>query len=502
MPQFDHQNIPQKAAARSRPTHAAVTLPMTPETLQRKELMEAVQMKQRERMDNFIPGGIPSQVPTLQRLVNGPVMANALAPGQVIQKKDRDIEVTNYVDVADELNNLLTEAVADFTQVSICLAKMDQNPTAIKTLREVYKATYITDLEVDVAAKFKGDDLKYLKRLMTDGQTADSNRPAARLNFKSLAEALDTAIDGEKTDVKKVYAVLAQLKGTPALVDQLKAAYKTKTGTELTSDLATAMKGDDLVHARQLIADHSGIERINVKSDEEAKDAKEIIKYLKDTYGVEVNSQAGVDAIKKDYPKVPKKITDQLRTAAWEYRELVALKSALESYAPILGDMRLGSNRVADAQEVTTVSKVDQALNKDRKGGRLDTETMGEYFESAKNFGAFTKGSEGLGGASVGGPFASNQELVQTTMIHELAHGLLEYRTDDFVKAMNYWLDEYTPSGTAGAEEPPTKYGKTSASEDLSETAFMFFFKPADLKKSAPLRYKFMEDTVNDWKKP
>jgi len=62
--------------------------------------------------------------------------------------------------------------------------------------------------------------------------------------------------------------------------------------------------------------------------------------------------------------------------------------------------------------------------------------------------------------------------------------------------------DRYTKSGKVGAEAPPTDYGKTNASEDLSETAMIYVVKPDRLKSGAPKRFAFMEKLGKSWLPP
>lgn len=421
----------------------------------------------------------------------------------VVQKKD--VEFNNYTTLAEQIHSAIDGWGTDEEGVYSALASLNQNPTAIAELKKVYKAKYKTDLVADLEGDFSGDELAHVKSLLADGQTARTGRPAATYDMDKIAEQVYNAIDGWGTDEEAVYSAIAQFKNNPVLIKQLKDTYKTKYGRDLDMDILDDFSGSELKYVQQLLADGSTTEKVNVKDEKEAEEAKKIIQRIKDNYGIEVNSQAGVDAIKKDYAGVPKEITDQLNTTAWEYRELVALEKALGYYKGILGDERNNSTRNGTGQEVTTVSKVDQAIDRPGATGTLDTSTLGEYFSSSTNFSVFTAGTEGVGSASIGGPFADNAELLETNITHEIAHGLLQYKYGDFVTAMDYWSTINTKSGIVGAEAPMTPYGQTNAREDLAETAKFFFVKPADLKASCPKRHQFMEDLVKSWtpaKKP
>jgi len=241
-----------------------------------------------------------------------------------------------------------------------------------------------------------------------------------------------------------------------------------------------------------------GTEKVNVKSAAEEKEAKDIIALIKADYSIELSSQTGVDAIKKDYTSVPKAVTDGLKTKQWELQELRALQKALAHFAAVLGKNRATSSRKGVPQELTTGSKVDQGIDQDSASGVLDNTTMGEFFESSKNFSMFTAGTDFKGEASVG-IFKDNETNLEANATHELAHGLCQYAEPDFIKEMDYWTDANTKSGKAGAEEPVTPYGKTNAREDLAESVKFYFLDPATLLKNCAKRHAFVKKTVEAW---
>lgn len=236
-------------------------------------------------------------------------------------------------------------------------------------------------------------------------------------------------------------------------------------------------------------------EKIRVASADEEKEAQEIITTIKTVYGIEVSSQAGVDAIKKSYDEVPKTVTDKLKTKEWEMRELRAINRALAHYAPILGKKRSESNRKGEGQEVTSISKVDQAIDENSASGQLDTTTMGEYFKGSKNFVMTSAGTDFKGQKSVG-IFKDNETNLEANATHEIAHGLLRYKLDDFSKEIG-WSSYRTLD--AGSEQPITPYGSKSAGEDLSETAKYYFLDPQTLEKSCPKRFAFLKKVVESW---
>lgn len=76
----------------------------------------------------------------------------------------------------------------------------------------------------------------------------------------------------------------------------------------------------------------------------------------------------------------------------------------------------------------------------------------------------------------------------------------MKYKLSDFVTKTDYWLDKNTASGITGAEAPITNYGKTNASEDLSESVMYYFVELATLKSTCPKRHQFIKDAIKDWK--
>jgi hypothetical protein len=238
-----------------------------------------------------------------------------------------------------------------------------------------------------------------------------------------------------------------------------------------------------------------GTENVNVADENEEKEAHRIIKNIKDEYEIDLSSQSGVDAIKNDYTNAPDNVKKGLQTKEWEFKELKALEKALQHFAPILGKRRKASSLSKKDQEITSASKVDQAIDADDPSGVLDSTTLGEYFESSKNFSMFSAGTN----SKV--DFKDSEKQLEGTAIHEIAHGLLKYALSDYVKALDYWTDEDTKSGKAAAEEPITEYGKTNASEDLSEAVMYYFVETNEFEKKCPKRYEFIKQIIKDWTK-
>lgn len=227
------------------------------------------------------------------------------------------------------------------------------------------------------------------------------------------------------------------------------------------------------------------------------KEASEIIEELRTSYGVSVSSSTTVQAIDDDYDEVTRKVRNSLRTRPWRIEELRALRRALAFYADILGANRATSTRASSDQEVTSVGKVKQAIDKNTSAGKLDTTTLGEYFASKKNMGLF-KASE-----HYVADFDNLYDQLTGTFVHEVAHGLLAYAIPDYIKETGYWKDRNTERPKPRRTESPiTEYGETNAAEDLCESAMMYFIAPKRLQAACPLRYAFMVKIGTAWLPP
>jgi hypothetical protein len=256
------------------------------------------------------------------------------------------------------------------------------------------------------------------------------------------------------------------------------------------------------------VADVGG-EKVQVTNAAQEAEAARIIKEIPERYGIEISSSKGVQAVKDHYDKAPEAERNKVAGATWLFAELQALERALAHFAPILGTDRMLSDRAGTDQEVTSASKVDKSITTNTDKGKLDDNTLGEFFRESKNFSLFTPGET----SDVDFKGDVNKQL-EATAVHEIAHGLMKYAEADFFKETGYWIDRTTKSGTAGAEAPPTGYGDKNGSEDLSESAMLFFVDPQRLKdgdgsaaagspgNACPKRHAFLEKIVGKWKPP
>jgi hypothetical protein len=321
----------------------------------------------------------------------------------------------------------------------------------------------------------------------------DTAGPAQRDGIADGALALGPAAwqDGQATEAAG--AAMSHWADRALAEDAERSPTDDKKGKKGDADPAPHAGKDAAKKAGSAKVVEIGGEKVHVASDDEAKKAEALIKRIKELYGVEVSSQKGVDALKAKYTKVPAEVTGKIKTKEWAYKELVALDKALGHFAPILGKNRETSSRKGTDQELTSVSKLDQSIDRNSAKGTLDEDTMGEYFGASKNFSAFSAGTDEAQ------DFKSNAKQLEGTMVHEIAHGLFKYQLDAFVAKFAYWTDQNTQSGKADAEAPPTGYGKNNAKEDLSESVMYYFVAPEKLKSKCPQRYAFIKSVVDGW---
>lgn len=235
-------------------------------------------------------------------------------------------------------------------------------------------------------------------------------------------------------------------------------------------------------------------ETVLVRSAAEEAQAKAIIDAISTTYGITVSSLKGVKATKDHYANAPQSERDKVATLPWSLRELIAVKKALDHFAPILGRARSMSTRQKDAQEITIVGSVNTSITVNTAKGIADPDTLGEFYGSDSTFAIYTSSQT----STVDFPGDVDRQIEATTT-HEIAHGLMHYMMDSFIAASGFWLDEDTKSHKAHAEAPPTDYGNKNAREDLSESVMLYFVAQARLKRKCPKRWAAIRAAVEGW---
>jgi hypothetical protein len=215
-----------------------------------------------------------------------------------------------------------------------------------------------------------------------------------------------------------------------------------------------------------------GGEKVVVQNETQEKDAKRIIKDVLAKYGVEISSIKSLKAVQSRAKGAPEAMLKKLKTRPWLYIELAAVERALGHFSPVLGKGRGSSTRRGEEQELVSVGKLEDRLGVTDNKWAWKSTYMGEYFRESelRNFAMYKHGET----ATPDFPGNASKQM-EATAVHEIAHGVFRYALADWVKKLDFWLDEDTPTKIAGAEAPPTSYGKTNAREDLSETVMLYF---------------------------
>ncbi|MCK6525023.1 LysM peptidoglycan-binding domain-containing protein [Myxococcota bacterium] len=234
-------------------------------------------------------------------------------------------------------------------------------------------------------------------------------------------------------------------------------------------------------------------EQVAVHNKAEAQHAQWILHDLRVTYGVTVDSEVGLKALRKDYEDAFMEELLKVQKTEWEYKELVALERAFVHFAPLLGANRELSAQAGEDQGVTTLSKLGLSISEPTSEGRASNTTLGEFFGAADNVTFFESGEE------YSRQLGDNMRQLEGTAVHELAHALLENEVPAFVEAMPYWNRDSESSTAPDAEAPPTRYGRTNAHEDLSESVMLFFMDPNTLRTRCPERFAWIDALVMSW---
>ncbi|HEY2273667.1 MAG TPA: DUF4157 domain-containing protein [Jatrophihabitantaceae bacterium] len=246
-----------------------------------------------------------------------------------------------------------------------------------------------------------------------------------------------------------------------------------------------------------------GKEKVNLEKEADEAEATAIIDDIAGSYGIELSSATSVEAIKHDYSRVLAEELAKLQTGIWQMKELRALQAALVHFAPILGAQRANSAIADKAQGVTTIGRVEDTVDVNGPTGTIKPGVMGEYFASKKDVALFDTVTNLKDRRYVreGKAATDNETTLEANAIHEMSHGLIEpVEIANWIAAMDFWADRYTPSGKAGAELPPTRYGQTGgAGEDLAESVAIFFVNKPMLEKVAPKRAAFIAKVVASW---
>ncbi|MFJ8159259.1 hypothetical protein, partial [Streptomyces sp. NPDC094468] len=143
-------------------------------------------------------------------------------------------------------------------------------------------------------------------------------------------------------------------------------------------------------------------------------------------FGITLDSAAGVRAIieHQGLGVDPESTRQQIKSVQWSVSAVRQIIDALKHFKPILGSDRETSSRNGVEQEVNTIGNVTWTLVK----GEPYPSATGQYIGEHKNLNIYTYAH-------------AAEEEVRNTVVHELAHGLLEYALPDFTA--EFWTGHH-----------------------------------------------------------
>ena len=245
-------------------------------------------------------------------------------------------------------------------------------------------------------------------------------------------------------------------------------------------------------------------EGVLVSSKAEAQHALRMLQEFKDRFGIRADSDNAIQVLHQAYSDAPELELVKLKAADWDYRELHAVHRAMTHFASILGPARQGSALGGSKQGVDSFGKSNLSLEEDEETGEWEAgvDTLGTFFEHAKQFTMYAAGRD------YQHDYETVDKELEATAVHELTHGLMLDRTDDFVEEFSdFWVDAMTPAYLEprlvpnNVEQPPTDYGWSNAEEDLADSVAMYFVERNRMANDCPERTEWITDEVASWRR-
>ena len=232
-----------------------------------------------------------------------------------------------------------------------------------------------------------------------------------------------------------------------------------------------------------------GGERVLVRSKDEIAQAERIVKRLRETFGVQLDSAAVRADVRKDKAERGRSaaVVRAIDVEPWRLVDLEDLEQGLQPYAAVLGPARASSTRAPAPQEVVRAGRLTQLETADA-----------QYVPGGRSFAVYHSQADTTAGA----------EPEPSTIVHEVAHGILAHRLEAFRKDIGYWEHR----GERGVEAPPTPYAAKNPDEDLADSVMLFFTardflvngqkgkRRGQVGNPCPKRLRWIEKEIASWK--
>ena len=267
-------------------------------------------------------------------------------------------------------------------------------------------------------------------------------------------------------------------------------------------------------------------EKVKVKDEKEAQEAREIIARIYEKYGVEVNSQKSLDTVVASVPDAPKELTAQIKTSTWTLEELRALERSLAKFADFLSPRPTSFEEFAPERELETIGKVNQdiLLSKtnnpylsENVGGTSDYENLSITLFDNMNSKGYADRHQSQEKNPENGKIQNQNKsgAEESVMTHELSHSILHKYLSAFMRISKFWISssefietktiefqdnnypikEFQVALVAGVEAPITSYGCSNAEEDLAEAVTVYLNNPSLLLNGHPSWHKLPNGT-------
>ncbi|SEF38166.1 hypothetical protein SAMN05421837_118117, partial [Amycolatopsis pretoriensis] len=201
---------------------------------------------------------------------------------------------------------------------------------------------------------------------------------------------------------------------------------------------------------------------------------------------IELDSALGVRAVHETNTRTSQAVLAKVKEREFKAEEIRAIEAATSHYAPILGNRRASSSRAHAEQEVRTFGAVTFAV----ENGRLAAGARAEYLDSHGTVNLYAMGT-------LNREFGGGERAIEGTVVHELAHGLLDYALGEYTEHVGSWDAEGNPRRRSDGEPPLSLNAMDDASD--FETSLKFYLRdPGAFANRSPRRAEFLSQLANE----
>ncbi|MFC5204305.1 hypothetical protein [Streptomyces kaempferi] len=343
----------------------------------------------------------PLESDLAQRMVDGgPELAAALTRAQAM--------------LAEVYGELIAQVAAEATEVR-------QQSIQSSDLAEVSAGKFQADMALDPAGAVRSrgaDPAPQDKYGESPNSYSSQTSPLLNGEFLKL-EALENSVTEQRiflNSPRSAHPAISNNRDRPE-IRSMRASTDSGPGRPAAKE-KQPLRADNVTDGRP-VATH-----MNKAPVTNAEQREEIIRQIETTYGIRLDSQAGLAAVLEANPGTPYNVASKIQALRWDLETLKEFLAALLHFKDILGPRRERSSRRGMDQEVVTAALVTFGIT----NRELDSGADGEYFEHRRTMVLYRPRIEG----KLYGKMHNT-----LTFTHELAHALLGYAMLDFKET--YW---------------------------------------------------------------